>query len=147
MMMARWGALIVAAALLSACVTTPISGTTGASGAGAIPSTPLNLGDWRRATPNVIMQHFEREVSARYALGQRVSAISEDLRRAEFACASNRDTSGRGDPPNQICRRTVTVEGCTHTWQVHLYGDNALTRSRALYDRRCGGDGLLGGPS
>jgi hypothetical protein len=145
--MKRFGVLLVSALMLSACVTTPISGSSGAGGSSSIPSTPLNLGDWRRSSQNLVVAHFEREVSTRYAQGQRMSAIGDDLRRAEFTCAANRDTSGRGDPPNQICRRTVTVEGCTHTWQVHLYGEAVLARSRALYDRRCGGDGLLGGPS
>lgn len=95
------------------------------------------------------MQAFQHEIAARYAAGLPLTAVSADLRRNDFACSSNADAAGRGDPPDQICRRTLTLEGCTHTWQVHVFdtsGNGALARSRALYDRRCGGDGLLGGP-
>ncbi len=134
------------ALVLGACETIPIASS---SSTGAIPSTSLNLGDWRRANANLVAQHFEREVGGRYGAGLALTAVSSDLRRNEFTCAPNRDDAGRGDPPEQICRKTITVEGCTHTWQVHLYdvdGNEALARARALYDRRCGGEGLLGGP-
>lgn len=133
---------------LSACVTVP-AGPSAPSGAGAIPSSPINLGDWRRASPGAAAQFFEQEISARYRAGLALSAVGSDLRRNDFNCSGNRDTGGRGDPPDQICRKTVTLEGCTHTWQVHLYDTNSdalLARTRALYDRRCGSDGLLGGP-
>lgn len=134
---------------VSACVTTPVGGVGAPSGSAGIPSSPIDLGDWRRATPGAAGQFFEREVNARYRTGMALTAVSSDLRRNDFNCAGNRDTGGRGDPPDQICRKTVTVEGCTHTWQVHLFdanGDSLLARTRALYDRRCGSDGLLGGP-
>lgn len=135
--------------LLAAACVTPVGGASTPSGPATIPSAPLNLGDWRRANANTIIQNFEREVSARYGLGLALSAVSADLRRNEFTCAANAQTSGRGDPADQVCRKTVSAENCTHTWQVHLFdenGNSALTRARALYDRRCGGDGLLGGP-
>ena len=134
--------------LAAACVT-PVGGTSTPSGAATIPSAPLNLGDWRRANVNTVVQNFEREVSSRYGLGLALSAVSADLRRNEFTCAANTQTNERGDPADQVCRKTVSAENCTHTWQVHLFDENgnaALTRARALYDRRCGGDGLLGGP-
>lgn len=133
---------------LAACATLP-GGPAAPPGTSGIPSAPLNLGDWRRATPSAAGQFFEHEIAARYRAGLALAAVSTDLRRNDFNCAANRDTSGRGDPPDQICRKTLTVEGCTHTWQVHLFdGENAeqLGRARALYDRRCGNDGLLGGP-
>ncbi len=141
--------LAVAALGLSACATLPVGGTTTPSGAATIPATALNLGDWRRASANSMIQHLEREVGGRYGMGLALTLVSADLRRNDFTCAPNREAAGRGDPADQICRKTVTAEGCTHTWQVHLFdanGNAALTRTRALYDRRCGGDGLLGGP-
>ena len=134
--------------LVSACATIPAANDR-ALCARAIPSTPLELGDWRGPMRSAVTQHFEREVASATALGLPLTAISADLRRNDFSCAANRDSAGRGDPPDQICRRTVSADNCTHTWQVHLFdadGDGALARTRALYDRRCGGDGLLGGP-
>jgi hypothetical protein len=148
--MRRSTSFAVLALALAACVTTPIGAATSPSGSVSIPSTSLNLGDWRRANANAIVQQFEREVAGRYGVGLALGAVSSDLRRNEFNCAANRETGGRGDPPDQICRRTITSEGCTHTWQVHLFSEGAnaaLARTRVLYDRRCGGDGLLGGPS
>ena len=142
-------ATLILALSLSACATLPVTGTSTPTGAATIPATQISLGDWRSASAVAIVQSFEREVSGRYRVGLALSAVGADLRRNEFACATNRETGGRGDPPDQICRKTVTAESCTHTWQVHLYdanGNAALTRTRALYDRRCGGDGLLGGP-
>ena len=133
---------------LAACVT-PVGGVTTPSGGASIPSSPINLGDWRRNTATSAAQFWQGEISGRYHTGLAITAVSSDLRRNDFSCANNRDTGGRGDPPVQICRKTVTVEGCTHTWQVHLFdtnGDAVLARTRALYDRRCGNDGLLGGP-
>ena len=132
---------------LAACVT-PTSGPTAPVGAG-IPSSPISYGDWRNATVAATTQFFEHEISSRYRAGLTLATVNSDLRRNDFTCANNRDVGGRGDPPDQICRKTVTLQGCTHTWQVHLYdadGNGELARSRALYDRRCGSDGLLGGP-
>ncbi len=136
---------LVAALLVSACETLP-AGTTGP--AARLPSTPLELGDWRRANAGAVTQHFERQVASRYAVGAPLAAVSADLRRNDFSCAVNRDSAGRGDPPDQICRRSVSADTCTHTWQVHLFdaAGGGLGRARALYDRSCGADGLLGGP-
>ncbi len=141
--------LLAACALTSACVTTPVAGGASSAAATNIPSSPLNFGDWRRAGAPAVTQHFEREIAARYPNGAPLGAVSSDLRRNDFECVENRDSAGRGNPPAQICRKAVSAENCTHTWQVHLFnanGANALVRTRALYDRRCGGDGLLGGP-
>lgn len=136
---------------LSACVT-PTSGTGAASGPANIPSTPIDLGAWRTASEAATLNSFQQLITARYGAGLALTAVSADLRRNEFACgaAPPRAEGGRGDPPAQVCRRTITNNGCTHTWQVHLFdagGDGRIERARPLYDRRCGGDGLLGGPS
>jgi hypothetical protein len=108
------------------------------------------LGDWRHVTPAAELSQFQTLVAARYQAGAPLSAAVADLRRNDFACAVNVDPNSRGDPPTQICRKTLTAENCTATWQVHVYdthGDGRLARTRALYDRRCGNEGLLGGPT
>ena len=110
----------------------------------------LDFGDWRNAAPAATLAQFESAVAGRYAAGSSVSDAAADLRRNDFTCAANNDTSGRGDPPAQICRKTVTADTCTGTWQVHLFdtrGDGHIVRARALFDKRCGREGLLGGPS
>ena len=132
----------------SSCATVTPSAPSAPSGPAAIPSTPLDLGDYRRAGAPAVLNDFERAINSRYGQGVGLSAVTADLRRNEFNCAA--PSSGAGDPPDQVCRRTVSASGCTHTWQVHLYddaGSAGLARTRALYDRRCGDDGLLGGPS
>lgn len=134
------------ALLVSGCETMSQSAP---SAAGA-PSTALDLGDWRNAAPAATLTQFESAVASRYAAGSSVSDAAADLRRNDFTCAANNDTSGRGDPPAQICRKTVTADTCTGTWQVHLFdtsGDGRIARARALFDKRCGREGLLGGPS
>ncbi len=134
---------------LAACATAPVSGVAPPSGVGAIPSAPLDLGDWRSASEQATLSNFERTVNSRYSAGLAISAVTADLRRSDFNCSAPGAASGRGDPPAQVCRRTVSASGCTHTWQAHLFdanGDARLARTRGLYDRRCGGDGLLGGP-
>lgn len=141
-------AVTCAAMLASACASLPVAGSATAPAA-RIPATSIDLGDWRHSGANAAMQHFEREMAARYVVGAPLAAIGADLRRNDFACAPNRDGAGRGDPPDQICRKAVAVESCTHTWQVLLFdaeGNGVLARMRTLYDRHCGGDGLLGGP-
>ncbi|MGD9979682.1 MAG: hypothetical protein AB7H66_13895 [Hyphomonadaceae bacterium] len=141
---------VVFALLLGACETLPTSAAPSPSSPATIPSTPLNLGDWRNAPEAATLEAFQQTVAARYGAGLEVAAASNDLRRNEFTCgaAPPRAEGNRGDPPAQVCRKTTTANGCTHTWQVHLFdaGDGALARTRGLYDRRCGGDGLLGGP-
>lgn len=147
--MKRLAAVIGLAAVLAACETVPTSSGPSAPPppAATIPSEPLALGD-RTAAAATTLAAFEQTVEARYT-GVELSAAASDLRRSEFTCgAAPRAEDGRGDPPAQVCRRTVTASGCTHTWQVHLFDNSGrVQRARGLYDRRCGNDGLLGGPS
>jgi hypothetical protein len=147
----KYGRTIVVslALLVGACETLPTGGVTAPSGPAAIPSAPINLGDWRNGTEAATLEGFQQTVASRYGAGLQLADVSSDLRRNEFNCgaAPPRAEGNRGDPPAQVCRRTTTANGCTHTWQVHLAGaDGVLTRPRGLYDRRCGNDGLLGGP-
>ncbi|MEZ5961778.1 MAG: hypothetical protein R3C30_15350 [Hyphomonadaceae bacterium] len=136
------------ALLLGACETLPTGAVT-PTGSATIPSTPIGLGDWRNSSEAATLEAFQRGVASRYGAGMQLASVSADLRRNEFNCgaAPGRAEGNRGDPPAQVCRKTTTANGCTHTWQVHLFGDDgALSRTRGLYDRRCGSDGLLGGP-
>lgn len=145
--MKRAGLLALAVFAASCATVSAPSGPAAPLGPAAIPSSPLQLGDWRNAGANEIVQRFEREVNGRYGVGLALAAAVGDLRGNQFSCAAS--GGDRGDPPDQVCRRTQTQSGCTHTWQVLLYdagGDGRLARTRALYDRRCGDDGLLGGP-
>lgn len=148
--MKRLGWIAAALALgLAACSTVSDGGVSTPTGPATIPSGPIDLGDWRRASANATLESFQRTINARYGAGLQLSAVTADLRRNEFNCAAPGAGNGRGDPPAQVCRKTVTVNGCTHTWQAHLFdasNDGRLARTRGLYDRRCGGDGLLGGP-
>lgn len=145
--MKRFVAATMFVMALAACETVPTSAPSPVGPGASIPSEPINLGDWRNANEAATLQAFENSVSSRYAAGLATSAASADLRRNEFNCgAAPPQDRGRGDPPAQVCRRTTTASGCTHTWQVHLFGSDTLSRTRGLYDRRCGGDGLLGGP-
>jgi hypothetical protein len=141
-------AALASLALLAACATADVSAPPPPpSGGAAIPSTPLELGDWRTATAPATLAAFERNVQSRYGAGLAINAVTGDLRAQDFNCAEGvRSADGRGSPPAQVCRRTVTANNCTHTWQVHLFGTaGRLAQTRGLYDRRCGGDGLLGG--
>ncbi len=135
---------------LAACETIPTGSPSAPSAPAAIPSTPLDLGDWRNTTEAATLQAFQQAVASRYGEGLAVNAASADLRRNEFNCGpAPEQDQGRGARPAQVCRRTMTANGCTHTWQVHLFdeGGNAqIAGTRGLYDRRCGGDSLLGGP-
>jgi hypothetical protein len=140
---------LLAALALTACATMPVGGVSTPSGPATIPSGPLDLGDWRSASASATLQQFQNNVASRYGAGLALTTVAGDLRRNDFSCTANPQGAGPGDPPDQICRRTTTASGCTHTWQVHLFdanGDGRLARTRGLYDRRCGGDGLLGGP-
>lgn len=131
---------------LAGCETT--SG--GVSSGAAAPASAISFGDWSQAPTATTLAQFESTIAARYTAGSSLSDAAADLRRNEFTCAANIDTTGRGNPPSQICRKTVTADACTGTWQVHLFdthGDGRIARARALFDRRCGREGLLGGPS
>ena len=119
--MKRGAALVLGVCALAACATMPVGGVSTPSGSATIPSSPLELGDWRRASAAATLSEFQQSVTGRYGVGLALGAVSSDLRRNEFACAANTETGGRGDPPDQICRKTVTVSSCTHTWQVHVF--------------------------
>lgn len=137
------------ALLLGACETLPTGGVTAPSGPSAIPATAISLGDWRNANEATTLEVFQQGIASRYGAGLELANVSADLRRNDFNCgaAPPRLADNRGNPPEQVCRKTTTANGCTHTWQVHLFGnDGALAQTRGLYDRRCGSDGLLGGP-
>jgi hypothetical protein len=137
------------ALLLGACETLPTGGVTAPSGPSAIPATAISLGDWRSANEATTLEVFQQGIASRYGAGLELANVSADLRRNDFNCgaAPPRLADNRGNPPEQVCRKTTTANGCTHTWQVHLFGnEGALTQTRGLYDRRCGSDGLLGGP-
>lgn len=143
-------AIVIAAIALAACETTGgVATPPPAASVPAIPAGPIDLGNWRNASAPATLTAFEQAVANRYAAGQQLSAVSADLRRNEFTCAAPRPApDDRGDPATEVCRRTTTVSGCTHTWQVHSFGNaGVITRVRGLYDRRCGNDGLLGGPN
>jgi hypothetical protein len=140
---------VIAALLLSACETVPSSAPPPPGVGGPIAEGPLELGNWRNASEAATLSAFEQNVSSRYGAGVTVSDAAADLRRHDFSCgdAPPQDEQGRGEPPAQVCRRTVTESNCTHTWQAHLFeGDGRVVRTRGLYDRRCGSEGLLGGP-
>jgi hypothetical protein len=137
------------ALLLGACETLPTGGVTAPSGPSAIPATAISLGDWRNANEATTLEVFQQGIASRYGAGLELANVSADLRRNDFNCgaAPPRLADNRGNPPEQVCRKTTTANGCTHTWQVHLFGnEGALAQTRGLYDRRCGSDGLLGGP-
>ncbi|MGE3143858.1 MAG: hypothetical protein AB7L65_11110, partial [Hyphomonadaceae bacterium] len=131
---------------LAACASTGGAPRDVNGGAGRIPQSAIALGDYRRAIAAQVAQRFSSEISGRYGQSVNLADARSDLTRNQFACMAP-PASQRGDPPAQVCRRILAEAGCTHTWQVHLYGGPALARTRALYDRACGDDGLLGGPS
>src|SRR5262245_53885474 len=126
------------ASALAACATPP-GGVSTPSSAASIPDTPLDLGDWRNATEAATLSAFQQGVTSRYAAGLAINAVAADLRHNDFNCGPAPPPDlGRGDPPAQVCRRTVTNSGCTHTWQVHLFDENnsgQLAHTRGLYDR------------
>lgn len=143
----------LAALAAAACAVTPTpspgpAGAVAASGPARIGAGALDLGDWRRDSQQAVAARFSQSATRRYGAGLALSEVQADLARSDFRCAPSHES--RGDPPDAICRRTVTLSGCTHTWQVHVFDDAGqarLARLRALYDRRCAADdGLLGGP-
>jgi len=146
--MMKRAALALAALALAACAT-PVGGVSAPGGSSTIPLSSISLGDWRRASEGETLRAFQQGVNGRYGAGVPISTVARDLQRNQFVCgAAPPLDQGRGAPPAQVCRRTITQAGCTHTWQVHVFdtvGNGMLTHTRALYDRRCGGDGLLGG--
>jgi hypothetical protein len=145
--MIRFAPLLGVLALAGACAT-PVAGPNAPAGSATIPTAAIALGDWRSASASSTLQEFSRTITQRYGPGLALTAVIADLRRNDFNCAEP-PQGGRGSPPDFVCRHTVTANSCTHTWQVHVFdanGDGRLAESRGLYDRRCGSDGLLGGP-
>lgn len=146
-----WRRVALTLALSVAACATPIAGMSTPSGPAQIPSAPLELGNWRASSEGATQSAFQRSINSRYAAGAAITAVAADLRRNRFSCAPPAPdlADNRAVPPVQVCRRTQTVQSCTHTWQVHLFdnmSDRRLARTRSLYDRRCGDNGLLGGP-
>jgi hypothetical protein len=146
--MKRIAAVALMTFALAACETTGVGPA--APPPVAIAAGELDLGDYRGASEAATLQAFQQNAAVRYAAGVHLDAAMADLSSQQFNCSdAPEQDNGRGDPPVQVCRRTLTQNNCTHTWQVHLYdnsGDGVLTRTRGLYDRRCGNEGLLGGP-
>lgn len=141
----KYAPLVVVALLLGACETLP-TGTQPAAGRAGLEGQ-LDLGEWRTASEAATLSAFTQNVSNRYAPGLALSDATNDLQHADFTCGPAPPLDrGRGSPPAQVCRRTITSDGCTHTWQVHVFAqDGVLSTTRGLYDRRCGNEGLLGG--
>jgi len=109
----------------------------------------VEFGDYLNASEDATLSAFRRGVTGRYTAGMSLDAVADDLGRNDFNCGPPPPAleQARAEPPARVCRRTVTEAGCTHTWQVHLYARvEVLERTRGLYDRRCGNEGLLGGP-
>lgn len=108
---------------------------------------PIDFGQYAMQEPQTTASRFQSQMSRRYGPGQSLPVVWSDLRGQGFVCSP--PSSARGDPPDQACRKRVMVGGCEYTWQVMTYdsaGDQRLARLRSLFDRRCGRDGLLGGP-
>lgn len=107
----------------------------------------MDFGDFRRGPDPSVLQRFSAHVARRWAPGSPIATAVADMRGQGFVCAPG---SGRGnDPPDQACRRTVAEGECTYIWQVFVFDDAGavrVSRVRALYNRRCGRDGLAGGP-
>ncbi|MBI1187651.1 MAG: hypothetical protein GC206_10050 [Alphaproteobacteria bacterium] len=137
-------AALIVAVCLAACATTPISAPLSPTGSGR-PTGEIDLGDWRGGSARAVAQRFSQTVAQRYAAGAPLTQATSDLRGQRFDCAAG-ERDGRGSPPSQVCRREIRNGACAHTWQVHLFADDGrLARTRGLYDRTCGDDGLLGG--
>lgn len=136
---------VAAAALLSGCAMiggkpAPASEPT----ATARPTGPIDLGEYAKNSEGAISSMFAKQIVARYAAGSPIGAAVKDLADNRFACAAPK--AGGGDPPDQVCRRTLRADGCTYDYQVHLFDDpgkRGLNRVRGLYHKACGEE-LLG---
>jgi hypothetical protein len=110
-------------------------------------SGPIDLGDWRRLAERPVAERFSDHINRRWEPGAPLSTVGADLTRQGFAC--DRLRLRRTDGPAQSCTLQRVDAGCTHIWIVSLYdepGAARLERLRSIYDRRCGRDGLAGGP-
>ena len=73
--------VVLAAVLaLAACETMPASVVSEPTGSPTIPSTPIDLGDWRNASEAATLRAFQQNVTARYGVGVGISAAAADLR-------------------------------------------------------------------
>ncbi|MFZ4071761.1 MAG: hypothetical protein ACOYJ6_16855 [Caulobacterales bacterium] len=112
-----------------------------------IPDSPIDLGPYGAGEQRAVAGRFARGISNRYSPDMAFALVLADLRKNAFQCFVA--GQGSGDPPRQVCRKTVRLASCEHIFQVHLYdtgGNQKLARTRALYDRLCGGEELLGAP-
>lgn len=148
-------AAFAALSVLAACSTAPSPGAgvgkpppaAAPARATSMPTQPIDLGEPAKAGVDATTARFSGQILRRYPEKAALAAVEADLKRNSFACGPAK--ARRGDPPDRVCRRVLKAAGCTHTFQVHLFIDGkaaTLDRIRALYDRQCGGDGLLGGP-
>jgi hypothetical protein len=136
----RSAVLVVLTALALASCVSPSAGPSAPGRPGGI-----EFGDLQRASQRSVASRFSGGIERRYRQGAPLSEVVADLRANRFTCAPGQPTR-RGVAPSQICRRSLRDRGCVHTWQVHIFAAlQSLTRTRALYDRACEGDGLLGG--
>jgi hypothetical protein len=76
-----------------------------------------------------------------------MSATLETMRANGFGCSPTRSAGG----PYHVCERQFLQAGCTHTFQVLLFGEARLSEARGGFDRLCPnrtapGGGLLGAP-
>jgi len=120
--------------------------------AASMPKTPIAVADLIRDDSGAAGGRFAAQMLARYPAGAPLSVVQADLTANSFACTPPPPPvrgAPRGDPPVRICRREIRAADCKIGLQVHLFSGapaGRLGRLRALYDRRCGADGLLGGP-
>ncbi len=115
------------------------------SGFGGGPRT-LDLGDWSRSDAGATQTSFVRSLEAAARPGESMSETLDTMRENGFGCSPSSARS-----PAHICERQFLRAGCTHTWQVLLFGEGRLSEARGGYDRVCRdatrpGGGLLGAP-
>jgi hypothetical protein len=152
--MKRIAPLLIAATCLAACETLAPAPASHAPppraveplGGGGLTGA-IDLGDWRRLPEAAVAQRFSAHINRRWAMGAALASVGADLAGQGFAC--DRLRLRRAEGPAQSCTLRRAEAGCTHIWTVALYDEPAgprLQRVRSLYDRRCGRDGLAGGP-
>lgn len=145
------GVILVGFLAIAACAPFPTAPPTGAApptGTAGFNPGPVPLGAYERSSASAVARSFAEALGRRYAPDAPLSAITADLSANAFSCRASRHRLG--DPPDQVCRRSAKAGDCDHTWQIYLYDDRGatrLSRVRAVYDRACGPDPLLGGPA
>jgi len=112
----------------------------------------IDLGAWERADVQAVQARFSRSVADSVGQNRPLGDALSTLQANAFACSA---VAGRVGPdrPVQVCERSTERTGCTHTWQVLIYGNaraGVAERASGIYDRVCsdrnGGGGLLGAP-